>query len=274
LLAALTSMRVGSLFSFARRNAERIRAACRRASGGVAEIESGPAKGLRFDAGSHTQRFASGQYERPVQDALASLVRPGDVCCDIGANLGFFSILLSRFSGPTGSIYAFEPVPDNASLIEGNARLNRMENIKVSTLALSCADGKGELLLARHVGGAVLKSVGAPPDLAGSITVETASLDALVEHGRVEPPDVVKIDVEGAEMEVLRGMEQVLRKWAPALIVELDDSTVTACERKVFTCRSFLHELGYRTEILPASYPDGRWFVRHVLARRGRGGSR
>ena len=147
--------------------------------------------------------------------------------------------------------------------------MNRMQNIKVSTLALSFNDGKGELLLARHVGGAVLKSAGVPPDLAGSITVDIASLDALVEHRRVEPPNVVKIDVEGAEMEVLRGMEQVLRKWAPAVIVELDDSTVTACETKASTCRAFLHELGYGTELLPGSYPDGPWFVRHILARRG-----
>jgi FkbM family methyltransferase len=245
-------------------------AACGSAFHGVAKIESGPGKGLRFDAGPYTQRFASGRYEHPVQEALVSVVRPADVCCDIGANLGFFSVLLSRLAGPAGSIYAFEPVPKNASAIARNARLNRLANIEILPVALSCVDGRGELLLAHHVGGAVLKSAGTPPDLAGSITVETASLDTLVEHQQIKPPNVVKIDVEGAEMEVLQGMQRVLRQWAPTVILELDDETAEACEKKVSSSRSFLQNLGYRTELLPNSYPDGRWFVRHVLARRDR----
>lgn len=245
-------------------------AACGRAFHGAAKIESGPGKGLRFDAGPYTKRFASGQYERPVQEALASVVRPADVCCDIGANLGFFSVLLGRLAGPGGSIYAFEPVPQNASAIGRNARLNRLENIKVLTVALSCVDGRGELLLAHHVGGAVLKSAGTPPDLAGRIDVETASLDTLVDRGQVKPPNVIKIDVEGAEMEVLQGMQRVLRQWSPTVILELDDEATGVCERKVSTCRSFLQDLGYQTELLPNSYPEGRWVVRHVLARRDR----
>jgi FkbM family methyltransferase len=247
---------------------DRLGAALRLAFGMVAVIASGPGKGLRFDAGPHTKRFADGAYERAVQDALASVVKPADVCVDIGANLGFFSLLLGRLAGPGGSIYAFEPVPANAATIDRNARLNHMGNIEVLTLALSSVDGRDELLLARHVGGAVLRSAGTPPDRAGGMDVETASLDTLVERGRVKPPGVVKIDVEGAEMDVLRGMDRVLRRWAPAVVVELDDETVGACEQKVSSCRSFLHDLGYRTELLSSSYPDGRWFVRHVLAQR------
>jgi hypothetical protein len=135
---------------------------------------------------------------------------------------------------------------------------------------LSSVDGRDELLLARHVGGAVLRSAGMPPDVAGGMEVETACLDTLVDRGKVKPPGVVKIDVEGAEMDVLRGMDRVLRRWAPAVIVELDDQAVRACEQKVSSCRSYLHDRGYRTELLPRSYPDGRWFVRHVLAQRHR----
>lgn len=244
------------------------RAACERALHGVAKIASGPGTGLRFDAGIYTHQFASGRYERPVQEALASLVRRGDVCCDIGANLGFFSILLARMVGPDGSIYAFEPVPQYASAIAKNARLNRQTNVRVLPVALSCVDGRSELLLANHVGGAVLASAGTPPDLAGSIAVETACLDTLVENRSIRPPDVVKIDVEGAELQVLQGMQRTLRQRAPAIVLELDDETAAACGRKVSSCRSFLHEFGYRTETLPDSYPGGRWFVQHILARR------
>jgi FkbM family methyltransferase len=187
------------------------------------------------------------------------------VCYDIGANVGFFSILLGRLAGPTGSVYAFEPVPRNAFAIERNARLNHLGNITVLKLALSCVDGRSELLLAHHIGGAMLKSAGAPPDLAGRLDVEIAALDSLTESGSIKPPNFVKIDVEGAEIDVLQGMKAILRRWAPTIMLELDDEHVTACSNKVARCQSFLSKFGYRTELLPEAYPDGRWFVRHIL---------
>jgi FkbM family methyltransferase len=261
-------MSIADLIEGATQRLARLGAACKRVFGQFSEIGSGPGKGLRFDAGPHTHRFASGQYEFPVQEALAALVKRGDVCYDIGANLGFFSVLLGRLAGPTGSIYAFEPVPRNASTIERNARLNRMDNITVMRIAVSSGDGQEELLLAHHVGGAVLKSAGAPPDLAGSLIVETASLDMLLERQQIKPPNIAKIDIEGAEMEALQGMERILRAWTPAIILELDDETSAGCERKTTLCRSYLHDLGFRTKLLRNSYPDGQWFVRHVLAQR------
>jgi FkbM family methyltransferase len=197
-----------------------------------------------------------------------ALVKVGDVCYDVGANLGFFSVLLGKLVGSQGSVYAFEPVPRNAATIERNARLNDLNNIRVMKVALSRVDGTEELLLADHVGGAALRSAGTPPDLAGSLMVETASADTLVDKHQLRPPNIVKIDVEGAEMDVLRGMERVLRTSAPTVIVELDDKDGAACETKVSLCRSFLHDLGYRTQVLLDSYPNIRWYVRHILARR------
>jgi FkbM family methyltransferase len=237
----------------------------RRLFAGAGQIASGPAAGLRFDAGADL-RFLSGEYERPVQDRIASLVRSGDVCYDIGANLGFFSVLLARLAGPTGSVYAFEPVPQNVALIERNARLNQMATVKVQNVAVSNKDGSSELLLARHVGGAVLEEAGTPPDLAGRLTVRTATLDKLVEDKEVPPPTFVKIDVEGAELAVLRGMQRVLRESRPTVVLELDDATEQGCEQKVKDCQALLIELGYSIEPIPGAYADGRWFVRHFVA--------
>lgn len=236
----------------------------------VPEIDSGPGKGLRFDAGHGTKLFTAGEYERPVQEAAMSLVKPGDVCYDIGANLGFFTVLLGRLVENMGIVYAFEPVPANAAMIKRNARLNRLSNVKVLRVACSIQSGRSELLLADHVGGAVLKSAGVPPDLAGSLMVETSTVDALVASRQIKPPNFVKIDVEGAEMDVLKGMETVLRQWAPAVIIEVDDATRTECDAKLELCRTFLHDLRYRTQILPNSYVDGAWFVRHFVATKDR----
>lgn len=242
--------------------------ACRRALAGPAVIEAGPAKGLRFDAGADTVRFEKGDYEQPVQQALASLTRPGDVCYDIGGNLGFFSILLGRLVGSTGIVYAFEPVPGNAAAIERNARHNSLANVRVMRVALTRADGEAELLLAQHVGGAVLEDAGTPPDPAGRLTVATAAVDSLLARGELAPPRMVKIDVEGAEMNVLMGMECTLRDHSPMVVLELDDETESKCQSKVAECRLFLEDRGYRVERLPNSYSDGKWFVRHFVASR------
>ena len=232
----------------------------------IPRIEAGAARGLYFDAGADTPRFISGGYEGPVQQALADTVRPGDVCYDIGANLGFFTVLLGRLTGTTGSVVAFEPAPANAARIEWNARRNGLKNVQVRRIALSHSDGSCELQLARHVGGAVLTGAGVPPDPAGNIVVRTSRLDSIIVELQLRPPDFVKIDVEGAELDVLRGMVKVLQDRRPSLIVELDDEIESACNQKLIACQHFLREFGYEFRELPSAYPDTRWHVRHFLA--------
>ena len=241
---------------------------CRRRIGMVETIKSGSGTGLRFDTGLGTNLFITGEYERPVQGAISSLVKQGDVCYDIGANLGFFTVLFGRLAGTAGIVYAFEPVPSNASVLERNARLNGLSNIQILRMACSRQSGSSELMLARHIGGAVLKSAGVPPDLNGSIVVETATIDSLVNTQKIAPPNVVKIDVEGAEMDVLEGMKKVLKEWGPAVIIEVDDASAAKCEEKLSKCREFLHEYNYQTELIPNSYADGKWYVRHFIATR------
>lgn len=261
-------MRLSDLIEHAKQRFIQMRGIYQRLSERPGLVESGPCQGLRIYAGPDTSRFTSGEYEQPVQQAIASLVHSGDVCYDIGANIGFFSLLLGRLVGASGMVYAFEPVPRNASTVERNARLNGMEHVSVLRLALSRDNGTAELLLAHHAGGAVLKSAGTPPDLAGSLMVQTASVDTLVEQQRIKPPNVIKIDVEGAELDALQGMQEVLRKWGPVVILELDDESTAGCEAKVSLCQAFLHNLGYRADPLPNAYPDEKWFVRHLIARR------
>ena len=260
--------RMSSLANAARQAWSNMAVASERTFRRASRIRAGPGKGLLFSARRASEQFVAGTYEHPVQSSLAELVKPGAVCYDIGANVGFFTLLLARLAGPTGTVYAFEPVPANASIIERNARLNRLGNVKVLRLALSRADGMSDLLLAQHVGGAVLKGAGTPPDPAGHIIVETSAIDTLINHRKIAPPDLVKIDVEGAEMDVLVGMQGVLRSQAPIVILELDDQTQAECERKVASCQSFLSEFDYRIDRLPNAYPDGHWFVRHLVARR------
>lgn len=256
-----------SFIRFAKKSRDQIVPLARRLLRKVPRIASGPGKGLRFDAWRAAAGFVSGDYEVPVQEAVASLLREGDVFYDIGANVGFFSVLGGRLVGQGGAVYAFEPVPANAAMVERNARLNRLQNVEVLRIAVSHQAGRSELYLAHYAGGAALKSAGVPPDLAGSIVVDTSPIDDLVKRRRIRPPDVVKIDVEGAEKDVLQGMLDVLREWKPKVILEVDDADETRCDGKLAACREFLQDLHYRCEVLPNSYRDGKWFVRHFIAR-------
>ncbi|MBX3357725.1 MAG: FkbM family methyltransferase [Phycisphaeraceae bacterium] len=229
-------------------------------------IRSGPAAGLRFrQPGSHID-FSSGRVEPAVQAQFQHLLRPGDVVYDIGSNYGFLAILAARCVGPGGKVIAFEPVPANAGHIRHNAAINAMPNIRVIQAAAASQPGHLDLILAHHPGGAVLSSAQAPPDASGRLRVETVTIDDLVANSQVPPPSLVKVDVEGAEFEVLAGMEQTLARHAPRLIVEFDAATEPEVQTKRDRFESWARERGYTTELLERSYEDSNWCVVHILA--------
>jgi FkbM family methyltransferase len=236
-------------------------------AGRVPRIEAGLAFGLRFDAGPEAAAYVKGAVEVPVQETLSASLKTGAIFYDVGANVGFFSVLAGRIVGSAGTVYAFEPVPQNASRLENNARLNNLNNVEVIKIALSGRCGQSELLLARHSGGAVLRGAGIPPDFTESIAVETYTMDVFIEKEQLRPPNLVKIDVEGAELDVLKGMSGVLRKYGPKIILEIDDKVQSRCLDKLSACRKFLRDMGYKINILPNSYRDGNWFVRHLFAK-------
>lgn len=230
---------------------------------------AGVGRGLRFDAGPSNPEYGRGDNELPVQKALEQHVRTGHSVLDVGANVGFFAVISARLVGPTGRVLAFEPVPENAALVRRNARLNGFGNVDVIEKAVSDVNGTGELVLAEYSGGAALSTAAAPPDAAGSIEVELVTIDAAVAKGEIPPPDVVKIDVEGVELAVLRGMSETLRHQRPVVICEIDDATPAGYREKHDACVDFVTSLGYRVDQLDASYPGGDWIVGHFVATPG-----
>jgi len=100
-------------------------------------IQRGPAKGLRFNAGqSSSPGFLLGTYEPALQDIFASLIQPGMVVYDAGANVGFLGVLAARLAGPAGRVICFEPLPANVEAIEHNIALNSFGNVTVIPEAL------------------------------------------------------------------------------------------------------------------------------------------
>jgi FkbM family methyltransferase len=228
-------------------------------------IRTGPGAGLIFDPGPSNPAYATGDNELPVQAVLTQHLRKGDVVFDVGANVGFLSVVAAKLVGGSGSVCAFEPVPANAKLVRRNASLNHFDHLTVLETAVGDRAGRARLVVAAYSGGSALASVEAPPDASDEIDVEITTLDRFVQStGR--PPHFVKIDVEGAELLVLQGMHHVCTEHRPTILYELDGASEEALEPKRVACERWLLDHGYRVGELPRSYEDIRWSVRHFLA--------
>ncbi|SHL06286.1 FkbM family methyltransferase [Rhodothermus profundi] len=179
----------------------------------------GIGKGLRFDPAGLRAGYALGTADLEEQKVLAAWLRCGQVFYDIGANVGFFSVLAAKLVGPTGKVYAFEPFLQNIEAIRKNAALNSFEEIiEIWHGAVSNRSGSGKLVLCESSDRFRLEdtAVNAP-----SITVPLYTIDELVLKGRLRPPDLVKIDVEGHELQVLQGMEETIRRYRPVILCEV-----------------------------------------------------
>lgn len=232
---------------------------------GPVVVGAGPGYGLRLAkadlpvAHAHAGLLVRGELERPVQEALRRLVAPGATVYDVGANIGFYSLLAARLAGPGGHVHAFEPVPASARAVERNAILNDMATITVHEAAVGATEGEGTLLVVGEASWSHLASTGRHADTRAERPVRLVSIDGLVAAG-LPAPAVAKVDVEGAELEVLEGMERTLREHRPALVLELHETNRRVADR--------LESAGYRIENLDGTEPvrDAAGDV-HVLAR-------
>lgn len=205
-------------------------AAVRWIEAGRLEVLSGRAGKLQLHMGpltlAHAQlgAIAFGDLEPSVQEAMVRHLSPGGVLYDIGANVGFFSLLGARLVGRDGRVYAFEPVPENGDAVELNARLNGLDTISVTRRAVGRAAGRARLQIVRDASWSKLEQYGSHPEVTDVVEVDVVAIDDLVRAGELRPPTVVKVDVEGAELAVLEGMQETLAKHRPVLICELHDT--------------------------------------------------
>jgi FkbM family methyltransferase len=221
-------------------------------------VTHGPAAGLRFNpAGTHIG-YALGTAEPLVQRALVEHLRPGDVFYDAGANVGFFTVLGARLVTPKGRVVAFDPVPSNAQSLRRNVELNGFRNVTVLERALGDTSGSAVLEVGVQTGHSRLKSFGTPPDHAASITVPVVSIDDVVRTEEVPPPDFAKIDVEGAEVAVLKGMRETMFEHRPKIICEVHGTLAEF--------RELMNQNQYRVIVLEASMADELPNTVHALA--------
>jgi len=215
-------------------------------------VMRGRMQGARINLGGSYLRYLKGDAEPEVQEALAELLKPGQTVYDVGANIGFFTILCSRLVGPQGRVYAFEPIPQNLATLRHNVALNGLHNVTIIEQALSSSTGTAEMFVSPwsafhslNVEGATKQDDHGPQ--VGEITVQTVTLDEFVRGEGVRAPDLVKIDVEGAELIVLAGMGETLRSVKPLLLCELHDTKLGYDE--------FIDSIGYRVRVIDGERP-------------------
>jgi len=174
-------------------------------------ILQGPARGKRWIIGSQRHAFWLGSYEPEMQKRIAQEVKAGGVFYDLGANVGFYSLLASTLIG-SGKVFAFEPLPSNVSYLRRHLALNHVANVDV--LEMAVCDQAGTAFFAAEQTGAMGRLQND-----GSVRVTTATLDSLLQQQKIAPPNYVKMDIEGAELKALEGGKVCFQKYKPVLFL-------------------------------------------------------
>ncbi len=161
-----------------------------------------------FDRALYLWMHRLGLMGRPERAALGRIAKPGMTVLDVGANLGLYSVLLSRLVGPAGKVIAFEPDPGLYALLRENCAANGALNVSAHNLALGSAPERMVLSRLTLNSGDNHLGADAGTTFRRPVEVEVEALDTLMPGLR---PDLVKVDVQGWELKVLRGLERMLR---------------------------------------------------------------
>jgi FkbM family methyltransferase len=164
---------------------------------------------------------ANGIWEPYVAGTCIRMLRPGEVFFDIGANAGMVTLETRAVLGDSISIFSFEPQPTLAESLRRSLAINGYANVKVTECLLGDEEGSAELYLTSH---AIHASMIPREGHFQKISLPIHRIDSLVESGQCATPDLVKVDTEGAEQKIFRGMAGTIRRAAPSLIFEADEN--------------------------------------------------
>jgi len=205
-------------------------------------ILRGSLKGKKWIAGAGISQVLGLERERYTDRFQASVLK-GSVVYDVGAQVGWYTLLASDLVGPRGKVVAYEPLPSVLRYLKSNVEVNHCANVQIVEAAASDEDGTAEFF-AKEDGSLGSLSPIYGPD---KIMVKTVKIDSLVKNEVVPAPDFIKMDVERGEVAALKGAESTLVERAPMLFLETHgyDTCVD--------CHNLLSSFGYEVERFPGS---------------------
>ncbi|RJQ37764.1 FkbM family methyltransferase [Candidatus Microgenomates bacterium] len=178
---------------------------------------------------------------------IKKILKKGDTVMDVGAYIdGWYSLMASKLIGSKGKVYTFEPHPDHYNLLEDNVKLNNFTNIEVIKLGVSdkagifgfTSAGIGSSLVGKSLKKNLKKKI---------IKIKTTTIDKFIQEKKIKNISLIKIDVEGAEMKVLKGAKQLLQqKNSPDLILEVVDGFLKNAGSSKSELLSYLNKIGYK----------------------------
>jgi FkbM family methyltransferase len=202
----------------------------------IVPILQGPGRGIRWVVGSGMPNFWLGTYEKEKYQLFSRELSPGMVVYDIGANVGVYTVLACSAVGEKGRVFSFEPATMNLFYLNENVRVNRFLNCEVIPKAVSDSDGTVQF---EFSGESCLGKISTD----GLLRVPSISLDSFCFTGK-PAPQLLKIDVEGAEYEVLTGAAKVLLEAKPVIFLATHGNKIHS------QCCELLQKLGYRIQAL------------------------
>lgn len=206
----------------------------------------GPLKGYLWTTGS-SYEYILGNYEDPeIVKTFCSWLKPDTVFYDLGGNVGFHALLANRFIS-TGKIFSFEPVPFIRAIFEQHIELNKkfIQHKNISILPFAISDHEKEIVFSndpnQRDGNTYIKSAENFVNADQRIEVKCFSIDELLLQGYAAP-DIIKIDVEGAELDVLKGAINTLKQYKPHVLLATHNCHLPGIKDQ---CVNFLAEQGY-----------------------------
>lgn len=202
---------------------------------------------IECDLADHVQQqiYFLGVYEAPSAYVFTRMLRPGMTVIDGGANIGQYSLLASSAVGSSGSVHSFEPVPRTFAGLESNVARNHLTNVSINRVALWNEESELTLSLAagfEHNLGAYSAMVNG----GSSVTAPAMALDQYAAVNRLSSVDLMKMDIEGAELLAVDGAIEVLKRFRPSILMEVREDMLTRSASTTANLWDRLSALGYQ----------------------------
>jgi FkbM family methyltransferase len=197
---------------------------------------------MRCDPTTNFHLFIHGpEKNKKIIPIIDKYVKPGQVVVDVGAHSGYFTICLSKAVGDSGKVYAYEASPVIYKELCHTVNENKLTNVSAINKAMSEEIGQVSFFLAPNWKSEISSL---RPGEGEKINIEATKMD--VEFQNESPVTFVKIDVEGAEMKVLYGMDSVIRRDHPVMVIEITDKWLKELGHSSIQVFEYLHSHGYK----------------------------
>lgn len=190
--------------------------------------------------------YLFGSYELPTIKFIRSYLAKGGVCFDVGAQIGYLSLAMAVSGNKNVLVYSFEPEPKNLERFNDNIRLNSISNVNLISKAVSNNIDQLKLYMSRDHNAGTHSIIREDPNVTEDyVVVDATTIDTFVHEQEFHQLDLIKIDVEGAELEVVEGANETLKIFKPTLIIELSESIQKTRNYSTVTFKSKMSEVGY-----------------------------